>query len=72
MESRLLLTVFLLLVISLPVSAGAAMYAYVDARGICHYTNAPGDGRYKLSERDAATTGVAGRSIDQNYYPAVE
>jgi hypothetical protein len=38
-------------VISLPVSAGAAMYAYVDARGICHYTNVPGDGRQKLSER---------------------
>lgn len=51
MEFRLLLTVFLLLAISLPVSAGAAMYAYVDARGICHYTNVPGDGRYKLSER---------------------
>jgi len=48
MESRLLLTVFLLLAISLPLSAGAAMYAYVDARGICHYTNVPGDGRYKL------------------------
>lgn len=46
-----LLTGFLLMVISLPVSAGAAMYAYVDARGICHYTNVPGDGRYKLSER---------------------
>ncbi|MCL2790145.1 MAG: lytic transglycosylase domain-containing protein [Desulfobulbus sp.] len=35
----------------LPVSASAAMYAYVDARGICHYTNVPGDGRYKLNER---------------------
>jgi len=51
MLSRLLLTGLLHLVISLPVSAGAAMYAYVDARGICHYTNVPGDGRYKLSER---------------------
>ncbi|ADW16707.1 Lytic transglycosylase catalytic [Desulfobulbus propionicus DSM 2032] len=51
MLSRLRLTVFLLLVISLPVSAGAAMYAYVDARGICHYTNVPGSGRYKLSNK---------------------
>ncbi len=51
MPFRLFLTVFLLLAISLPVSAGAAMYAYVDARGICHYTNVPGNGRYKLSER---------------------
>jgi hypothetical protein len=48
---RLFLTGLLLLVISLPVSASAAMYAYVDARGICHYTNVPGNGRYKLSER---------------------
>jgi soluble lytic murein transglycosylase-like protein len=51
MRSRLCLTVLLLLVIALPVSAGAAMYAYVDARGICHYTNVPGAGRYKLSDR---------------------
>ena len=57
MTSRPLLTVFLLLVMVLPVSAGAAMYAYVDARGICHYTNAPGDGRYKLSERPARRVG---------------
>ncbi len=33
------------------------MYAYVDARGICHYTNAPGDGRYKLSEREPRRLG---------------
>nr|WP_321465912.1 transglycosylase SLT domain-containing protein [uncultured Desulfobulbus sp.] len=51
MISRLILTVLLLGVIVLPVSVGAAMYAYVDARGICHYTNVPGAGRYKLSER---------------------
>jgi len=57
MEFRLVLTVFLLLAIALPVSAGAAMYAYVDARGICHYTNVPGDGRYKLSQRPARPLG---------------
>ena len=51
MISRLGLTVLLLMAITLPVPAGAAMYAYVDARGICHYTNVPGTGRYKLSER---------------------
>lgn len=51
MLSRLILTGLLLVAIVLPVSAGAAMYAYVDARGICHYTNVPGDGRYKLSEQ---------------------
>jgi len=46
-----LLPGLLLLMLVLPVAANAAMYAYVDARGICHYTNVPGDGRYKLSER---------------------
>jgi len=46
-----LLSGLLFVMLSLPVSAGAAMYAYVDARGICHYTNVPGDGRYKLTER---------------------
>lgn len=59
MEIRLLPTVFLLLAMALPVSAGAAMFAYVDARGICHYTNVPGDGRYKLSQRPARHLGAA-------------
>ena len=27
--------------------AGAEIYKYVDSRGVCHYTNAPGDKRYK-------------------------
>lgn len=26
------------------------MYSYVDERGVYHYTNAPGDGRYRLTE----------------------
>lgn len=52
MLSRLIILTGLLLgAMALPVSAAAAMYAYVDARGICHYTNVPGDGRYKLNER---------------------
>ena len=51
MLSRLLQIGVILLLISLQFSAGAAMYAYVDARAICHYTNVPGDGRYKLNER---------------------
>jgi len=50
MPSRLL-PGLLLVLLALPVTASAAMYAYVDARGICHYTNVPGDGRYKLSDR---------------------
>lgn len=58
MQSRLLQTVLVLLVILVPpASSGAAMYAYVDARGICHYTNTPGDGRYKLTERPPRRVG---------------
>jgi len=50
MPSRLL-PGLLLVLLALPVTASAAMYAYVDARGICHYTNVPGVGRYKLNDR---------------------
>jgi len=51
MLRRLVLVGTLIVLSALPLSAEAAMYAYVDARGICHYTNVPGDGRYKLSSR---------------------
>ncbi len=51
MLKRLALAGILMVMGALPVAAEAAMYAYVDARGICHYTNVPGDGRYKLSSR---------------------
>ncbi len=34
----------------LPLPVQAAMYSYVDAKGVYHYTNVPGDGRYKLKE----------------------
>ncbi|MBM9537689.1 lytic transglycosylase domain-containing protein [Desulfobulbus alkaliphilus] len=49
MKLPLSLTVLLLLVTALPVSAQAAMYAYVDERGIRHYTNVPGDGRHRVN-----------------------
>lgn len=54
-----------------PCLAQGAMYAYVDARGICHYTNVPGDGRYKLNDHsprrysapeDQITRAIARRS----------
>lgn len=48
MEYRLLQTVLLFALLLLPFSLQAAMYAYVDERGIRHYTNVPGDGRYKM------------------------
>ncbi|MDY0390543.1 lytic transglycosylase domain-containing protein [Desulfobulbus oligotrophicus] len=46
-----------MLVIALSIPAEAGMYAYVDARGICHYTNVPGDGRYKLNTRTSRRIG---------------
>ncbi|NLX19868.1 MAG: lytic transglycosylase domain-containing protein [Desulfobulbus sp.] len=46
-----------MLLLALPMSADAAMYAYVDARGVCHYTNVPGDGRYKLNTRASRRIG---------------
>ncbi len=49
MKFPLPLTVLLLVVMALPVSAQAAMYAYVDERGIRHFTNVPGDGRHRVS-----------------------
>lgn len=39
----------------LPISAVSAMYAYVDARGVYHYANVPGDGRYKLVAQEQPT-----------------
>lgn len=48
MGYRLLQTVLLFALVLLPFSVQAAMYAYVDERGIRHYTNVPGDGRYKM------------------------
>ncbi len=49
MMYRLLVVLFLLFVISLPKQVRAAMYSYVDERGVKHYTNVPGEGRKKLS-----------------------
>ncbi|MDX9839838.1 MAG: lytic transglycosylase domain-containing protein [Desulfobulbus sp.] len=51
MGYRLLPTVLLLLTIALPTVAGAAMYAYVDDRGVKHYSNVPGDGRFRMIDR---------------------
>ena len=58
MGIRLLLTVLLLVTIALPVASKAAMYAYVDERGIRHYTNVPGDGRCKMVDRPVRRVGT--------------
>ena len=51
MKDLLKVSLVLLLSIALPTVAGAAMYAYVDDRGVKHYTNVPGDGRFKMIAR---------------------
>jgi len=51
MVFRFFLLVFFIIALTTPLSVSATMYSYVDARGVSHYTNVPGDGRYKLVER---------------------
>lgn len=46
MGSRLSLCCLLLTAMLCADSVEAALYKYVDARGVCHYTNVPGDQRY--------------------------
>ena len=58
MGLRLFSTVLLLLAVLLPSVARAAMYSYVDERGIRHYTNTPGDGRAKMIERPMQRAGT--------------
>lgn len=58
MGLRLFSTVLLLLAVLLPTVARAAMYSYVDERGIRHYTNTPGDGRAKMIERPMRRAGT--------------
>lgn len=58
MAKRLFSIVLLLLMVSFPMVAKAAMFTYVDERGIRHYTNTPGDGRAKMIERPLRRVGT--------------
>ena len=49
----------------LPLTARAAMYSYVDGHGVYHYTNVPGDGRYKLMEKPASSRSKRQLAEDQ-------
>lgn len=44
------ITVFVLLAVVYTSPAKAELYKYVDSRGVCHYSNVPGDSRYKSVE----------------------
>ncbi len=49
----------------LPLTARAAMYFYVDEHGVYHYTNVPGDGRYKLTDKPASSRSRQQSAEDQ-------
>lgn len=51
MKKSLLLLVTIEILLSFTVYAHASRYAYVDEKGVCHYTNEPGPGRYKLRKK---------------------
>ncbi len=54
MRFRLYIWVVVLCAVFFAGPAGAAIYKYVDARGVCHYTNVPGDKRYKLADLNSS------------------
>lgn len=51
MKAFLEVWLVLLLSMALPLTASAAMYAYIDDQGVRRYTNIPGKGRFKLIAR---------------------
>ena len=63
MEKIFFVSLVLILVV-LPVSAGAELYTYVDQQGVTHYTNVPVDGRARL------TAGAPVPSIRQGHTKA--
>lgn len=48
--------------------AGAAIYKYIDSNGVCHYTNAPGDQRYKEVDMNSRPRN---RAVVRSSYPRV-
>lgn len=53
---RILLSAALL---SIPIAAGADVYAFVDAQGVTHFSNNPADSRYELVLRSPPTESQA-------------
>ncbi len=54
MRFRLYLCLLVLTAVAFAGPAGAAIYKYVDENGVCHYTNVPGDRRYKLANLNSS------------------
>lgn len=46
-------------------SAYADIYVYIDQDGVCHFTNAPTSGKYKIYMREAAFKPAPHRTIEQ-------
>jgi soluble lytic murein transglycosylase-like protein len=53
--------------------AVAGIYKYVDSRGVTHYSNVPGDSRYKLMDLDSSSRHSAKRSssVRSTAFPSV-
>ncbi len=72
MISRPAIVLVLLASLACAPSAGAAIYKYVDSRGVTHYSNVPGDSRYKrmdLNSRPRQPRRSA--SVRSTRYPSV-
>ena len=67
MRLRLCLALIVVCCVAAAGSAGAALYRYVDARGVCHYTNVPGDKRYKPVNLNSKSRKAVVRPGSRNY-----
>jgi len=59
----LLVAVTLIVTFLVPPPAYADIYVYIDRDGVCHFTNAPTSGKYKVYMREAAFKPPAIRTI---------
>ncbi|GAB4340166.1 MAG: lytic transglycosylase domain-containing protein [Desulfobulbaceae bacterium] len=62
-----------LVTLFIPVGGSAAIYVYVDERGVKHYTNTPTSSRYRLATLRRLNTppGQGGREVERGRAPSV-
>lgn len=61
----LLVAMTLIVTFLVPVPVYADIYVYIDQDGVCHFTNAPTSGKYKVYMREAAFKPTAHRTMRQ-------
>ena len=73
MISRPAIVLVILATLICATSAGAGIYKYVDSRGVTHYSNVPGDSRYKLMDLNSRPRQPARRSasVRSSRYPSL-